>query len=247
MRFERQLAWPCRDCGVRGSSFCGTLTDQAGTGTATPKGEIPQLFVQVDKGAVIQESGEQFFPGPYVLCQGWVYRFHRFADGRRQILSVLIPGDLFSAFALFNKQFAFSTQAATDAHICQLGRDAIKKQLIENSDICEALGRFCSTEVEDMAATAINLTAPNPITRVAGFIGRLVDRLAVRGIGNGGNVYPFPLNHDEIADATGLDPEQVHIATRNLREEYIANLLNEEVTILDRERFANLALVAYRL
>ena len=246
MKFERQLAWPCRDCGVRGLSFCSTLTDHAGTGTATPIGKIPQLFFQVEKGAVVQESGAQFFPGPYVLCQGWGYRFHRFADGRRQILSVLIPGDLFSAFALFNGRPAFSVQAATDAHICQLGSGAIKKQLAENSDICEALGRLCSTEVEDMAATSINLTAPEPITRVAGFIRHLVDRLTARGIDNGANVYPFPLSHDEIADATGLDPEQVHIATRNLREQYIANLLNEEVTILDHDRLANLALVAFR-
>lgn len=246
MKFERQLAWPCRDCGVRGSSFCGTLTDQAGTGMATPKGEIPQIFFHVDKGAVIQESGAQFIPGPYVLCQGWAYRFHRFADGRRQILSVLIPGDLFSAFALFNGQSAFSVRAATDAHICQLGSDAIKKQLAENSDICEALGQLCSIEVEDMAATSINLTGPNPIARIAGFIRRLIDRLAMRGIGNGANVYPFPLNHDEIADATGLDPEQVNRATRKLREEHIIDLSHDEVTILDHDKFTNLASAAFR-
>ena len=246
MKFERQLAWPCRDCGVRGSSFCSKLTDQVDAGTLTPKAEIPQLFFHADEGAVIQESSTHFFPGPYVLCQGWAYRFHRFADGRRQILSVLIPGDLFSAFALFNSQSAFSVQAATDTRICQLGRDAIKKQLIENSDICEALGQLCSTEVEEMATTSVNLTAPEPKTRIAGLVRGLVDRLAARNIRNGANAYPFPLDSVEIADATGLAPDQVQHAIRNLREECIIDLSDDEVTILDHDKFAQLALVAFR-
>ena len=246
MKFERQLAWPCRDCDVRGSSFCGTLTDCVGTGAPTPKSQIPQIFFNVDKNTVVQESGTQFFPGPYVLCKGWAYRFYRFADGRRQILSVLIPGDLFSAFALYNSQSAFSVQAATDAHICQLGSDGIKKELSENPDVCEAFGMLCSTEVEEMATTSISLTVPDAATRVAAFIRRLVERLAARGIRNGADAYPFPLDNTEIADATGLAPDQVQRAINNLREERIVDLSNNEVTILDRYRLANLALMALR-
>lgn len=246
MKLERQLAWPCRDCDVRGSSFCSTLTDRVGNGAPTPKTEIPQIFFNVEKNSVIQESGAQFIPGPYVLCRGWAYRFYRFADGRRQILSVLLPGDLFSAFALFNSQSAFSVQAATDAHICQLGSDGIKRELSENPDVCEAFGTLCSAEVEEMATTSINLTAPDAATRIAAFIGRLVDRMAARGIGRGGKTYPFPLTNIEIADATGLTPKDVEEAIRILRDDRVIDLSNEEVTILDPQRLAKLVLVAIR-
>ncbi len=246
MKFERQMAWPCRDCGVRGSSFCGSLTERVDNGAPTPRNQIPQIFFNVEKNTVVQESGTQFFAGPYVLCQGWAYRFYRFADGRRQILSVLIPGDLFSAFALFNSQSAFSVQAATNAHICQLGSDGIKKELSESPEVCEAFGALCSAEVEEMATTSINLTSPNAATRIAGFIGRLVDRMSARGIGNGRNAYPFPLTHTEIADATGLAPKDVEEAIRVLRDDRVVDLSNDKVTVLDRKKLGQLALVANR-
>lgn len=229
---------------MRGSSFCSTLTDPVDG--AAPKSQIPQIFFQVDKNAVIQESGTQFFPGPYVLCQGWAFRFFRFPDGRRQILSVLIPGDLFSAFALFNPQTSFSVQTATNAHICQLGSEGIKAELAQNPEICEAFGSLCSSEVEEMAATSVNLTEPQAATRILGFIRRVVERLAARGIRNGNDAYPFPLTHAEIADATGLAARDVNRAIRNLREDRIIDLSNDQVTILDPTKFGFQALVAIR-
>lgn len=246
LKFERQLTWPCRDCSVRGSSFCSTLTDQAAADLPAPKYQIPQIFFNADKNTVIQESGTQFLPGPYVLCQGWAYRFFKFPDGRRQILSVLIPGDLFSAFSLFNPQTNFSVQAATDVNICQLGSECIKKELAENPEVCEAFGSLCSTEVEEMAATSVNLTEPDATTRVAGFILRLVQRLSARGIRNRADAYPFPLTHLEIADATGLAPDDVNRAIHDLHADRFIALSNGEITILNHAKFENPALVTIR-
>lgn len=246
MKIERQLAWPCRDCDIRGASFCSMMANRAGAALPASKSQIPQVFFQVDKNTVIQESGAQFFPGPYVLCQGWAYRFFRFPDGRRQILSVLIPGDLFSAFALFDPQTAISVQAATNVVICRLCSKSIKKELTENSEVCEAFGSLCSTEVEEMAVTTVNIAEPDAATRIAGFIRRLVERLSARGLRNRVDVFPFPLTHLEIADATGLAPCDVNRAIHILREEYVIDLSNDEVTILDHAKFGNPALVTIR-
>ncbi len=246
MKFERQLAWPCRDCEVRGLSLCRSLTDRVGADTPASKKQIPQVFFRIDKGAIVQESGSQFIPGPYLLCQGWAYRFYRFPDGRRQILSVIIPGDLFSAFALVNTQSGFSVQAATDIHVCQFGRAEIRNELSENPEFCEAFGRLCADEVEDIARTSINLTSADPAARVAGFVRTVVDRLATRGIGSVQNVYPFPLTHLEIADATGLTPVEVGEAVHILQNEYVISLANGQVRILDPAKIANPASVAIR-
>jgi CRP-like cAMP-binding protein len=246
MKIERQLDWPCRDCTVRGSSFCSTVTGPVDEGSSALESKIPQMFFNAAKNTVFQESGTQYFPGPYVLCQGWAYRFFRFPDGRRQILSVHIPGDVFSASALFNPQTTFSVQAATNVKVCQLGSDSIKKELVNNSEACEAFGILCSTEVEEAAATSVNLTEPHATARIVGFIRYLVARLTARGIQNAANVYPFPLTPTEIADATGLAPDDVTRAIRILREEYVIDLSNDEVTILDHAKFENSALMAIR-
>lgn len=246
MKFERQLAWPCRDCDVRGLSLCKTLTDRVGADKPAAKKQVPQVFFRVDKGTIVQESGAQFIPGPYLLCQGWAYRFYRLADGRRQILSVIIPGDLFSAFALLNTQSGFSVQAATDIHVCQFSRAEIKNELSENPEFCEAFGRLCVAEVEDVARTSINLTSADPTARVAGFVHAVVGRLAARGIGSGQDVFPFPLTHLEIADATGLTPIEVDEAFHILQNECVISLANGQVRILDPAKIANPASVSIR-
>lgn len=246
MKFERQLAWPCRDCDVRGLSLCKSLTDRVGADTSASKNHIPQVFFRIDKGAIVQESGSQFIPGPYLLCQGWAYRFYRFPDGRRQILSVIIPGDLFSAFALFNTQSGFSVEAATDIHVCQFGRAEIRNELSDNVEFSEAFGRLCVAEVEDIARTSINLTSSNAAERIAGFVRSVVDRLIARGISDGVNLYPFPLTQTEIADATGLTSLEVQAAIHILQDEYVMSFANAQVTILNSVKIANLAPVAIR-
>lgn len=242
MKFEQQLAWPCRDCDVRGSSLCKSLTDSVDADTPAP--HIPQVFFRIDKGAIVRESGSQFIPGPYLLCQGWAYRFYRFADGRRQILSVIIPGDLFSAFALFNTQAEFSVQAATDIQVCQFGRAEIRNKLSGNLEFSEAFGRLCVAEVEDIARTSINLTSSDAAARVAGFVRSIVKRLIVRGISDGINLYPFPLTQLEIADATGLTLLEVERATHILQQECEMSFANAQVTIFDPVKNANPAPVA---
>ena len=246
MKFERQLAWPCRDCDVRGLSLCKSLTNRVGADTAASQSQIPQVFLRIDKGAVVQESGSQFIPGPYLLCQGWAYRFYLFPDGRRQILSVIIPGDLFSAFALFNTQSGFSVQAATDIHVCQFGRAEIRTELSDNLEFSEVFGRLCVAEVEDIARTSINLTSSNAAARVAGFVRSVVDRLIARGISDGVNLYPFPLTQLEIADATGLTSLEVEAALHILEDEYIMSFANAQVSVLDPAENAKPAPVAIR-
>lgn len=127
-----------------------------------------------------------------------------------------------------------------------LGSEFIKKQLAENPEVCEAFGSLCSTEVEEMAATSVNLTEPAVTMRVAGFIQRLVRRLSARGIRNRADTYPLPLTQLEIADATGLTLHDVNRAIHILRDEYVIDLSNNEVTILDHAKFGNPTLVTIR-
>lgn len=246
MKVERQLAWPCRDCGVRGSSFCSTLIGASPSVTPVPSNEISQIFLQAEKHNVIQQSGEPNPSGTYVLCKGWAFRFVRFPDGRRQILSVLIPGDLFSAFALFDPNPAFSIQAATDVNVCQLGGDGVKKELTKNPNAYDMFGNLCSAEIDDMASTSLDLVEPHAATRIAGFTRRLVRRLAARGINNGAGTYPFPLTPVDIADATGLAPDDVNRAIDELRDNRVVDLSNDEITILDSARFDEQTLVTIR-
>ena len=55
-----------------------------------------------------------------VICDGWAVRFVQLPNGKRQILSVLMPGDLVSPTSMLEGQLAFSIQAVTDVRYCYL-------------------------------------------------------------------------------------------------------------------------------
>lgn len=241
MTIELHTAWPCRDCAVRGVSFCGTLIDGSPSGQQSGQNKISQAFLGAGKDEVIRHNGHggQDRSGPLVLCEGWAYRFHRFADGRRQILSVLIPGDLFSASALLDWQPDFSLQAATDVKYCQLGRDDIKRKLAAEPGVCDAFVKLCAVETDESTSTVISLNERNAAKRVLGFIQRLVKRLSARSITMGGGAYQFPLSHADIADATGLIPDEVGRALKDLREDGIVDMSDSVLTILNSAEFNN--------
>ena len=248
MNFERQLAWPCRDCTVRGSSFCGTLIDGSPSCPQSGQNKISQVFLSAGKDEVIQHNGHggSAFSGPMVLCEGWAYRFYRFTDGRRQILSVLIPGDLLSASALLDPHPDFSVQAATDVKICQLGRDGIKRKFTAEPSVCNAFGKFCAVEIDETTSTVIDLNERNNVKRVLGFIRRLVKRLSDRGVMIRRGVYQFPLSHTDIADATGLTRDDVSRAFKYLRDNCIVDMSDSVLTVLDPAKLENHATVRIR-
>lgn len=246
MKLERRLAWPCRDCTVRSSSFCGTLIDRSSSRPPSAQNQISQVFLSADRHNVIRHSGKKYLSGPFVLCKGWAYRFYRFPDGRRQILSVLIPGDMFSAFTLFDPHSDFSVQAVTDIKVCQLGQDDIKRELAAEPGICDAFGKICSIEIDEIISTSIDLNERDAVKRIVGFVQRLVKRLSDRGIAIRADAYPFPLSHTDIADATGLTPDDVNRAIQNLRENSIIDISNNKIIIIDPAKFEKHAMVPAR-
>ena len=235
MKFERQLSWPCHDCAVRGSSFCSSLIDRRPSDLRPAQNQVSQVFLNAEKHEVVRHGANGNFSGPFVLCEGWAYRFYRFPDGRRQILSVLLPGDLFSAVTLLDPQPDFSVQAITDIKICQLGRDDIRKELAENPTACDAFGKACSVEIAETRSTVIDLNECCGVKRTVGFLRRLIKRLSARGIAIGAGVYPFPLTHTDIADATGLTVDEVNRAIRDLRD--IVDMSDNLLTVIDPTRF----------
>ncbi len=237
MKLERQLAWPCRDCAVRATNFCGALLKRAPAAPSAANNQISQTFFTAKKGEIVRFDKAAPSFGPYVLCDGWAFRFHRFPDGRRQILSVLIPGDLFFTAALGNFQPDFSVQPATDIQFCELSRDDVRREIAGKPDAIDAFGKICVQEGEDLIAATINFTEQNAITRVKNFARRIVARLAARGNKIATDIYPFPLTHADIADSTGLTAEDVNRAIQLLRADDIIDLSNGELTILDPLKF----------
>ena len=99
-------------------------------------------------------------------------------------------------------------------------------------------GNLCSGQERRYGVDIARPRRTRATTRIAGFTQRMVKRLEARGIKIAADVYPFPLTQTDIADATGLDAATTSIVQfNNLRADRIIDLSNDELTILNSEKF----------
>jgi CRP-like cAMP-binding protein len=81
---------PCETCQVRKSNFCRALSGDRDDWVAL-RGQHRSTAAR----HTVYRAGEAS-EGVLLICDGWAVRFVQLPNGKRQILSVLLPGDMAS-------------------------------------------------------------------------------------------------------------------------------------------------------
>lgn len=233
---------PCTNCAVRAAGVCShiPLPDSRGRSRAAipiRKRRLAKTFGGAPaRKVVIKRRGSN--NGASVLCSGWALRVRKHARGRRHILSVLIPGDFFSTFALFDASPFETIEAVTDIHYCELERDDFVAELSSNPVLLQKLGEAFVAEIHELRTVSAELSTADAQARVLGFLGRLVCRLEKRSIAVGDASFPFPLTNADIADATGLATDDVDRTIDMLHAENIIRIRRKVLEVVDRAAIA---------
>ena len=69
-----------------------------------------------------------------IICRGWAASFVTLSDASRQILSFLLPGDLFSTTLLFDTQSNYMVEAVTEVDYRTFKRSELKAILLKQPD-----------------------------------------------------------------------------------------------------------------
>ena len=101
----------------------------ARSGAFKPVNDIELAFINEMKrdhlvcppGAEIIAAGQEQVE-LYTLYAGWAFRCKTLPDGRRQILNILLPGDLIGLQGAMFEAAAYSVEAITEVQICVLPR-----------------------------------------------------------------------------------------------------------------------------
>jgi len=178
-----------------------------------------------------------------VLCAGWAYRYVELADGRRQIIGFLLPGDLFSVLNLFEPQSQFTVAALTDVQISRFERPCIRAR----SEMSDRLQLMLENAFKDEHAGAIRLITVlgkcSAEERIAYLLTHLARRLRARSVIRGQS-YPFPLRLRHIADALGLTPVHVSRVLSHFRDRGLCVVSNGVLNVLDEPELDRLGTVA---
>lgn len=205
---ETTLASTCVTCPHRETGFCGTLFGSSSEASKAGRQPSWQHFLSArgDEQIIVRN---QAYDDVFVLCAGWAFRYFQLADGRRQILKFLLPGDLFSSMAIFEGRSQFSVKALTEAQVSGFARSEIGAKCLANPSVQSAIANSCIADNRDATELLTALGQLSAEHRIAYLLLHLMQRVASRNVIREQR-YPFPLRQQHIADAVGLT--SVHVS-----------------------------------
>jgi CRP-like cAMP-binding protein len=176
-----------------------------------------------------------------LFLSGWAHRYKALEDGRRQILSFILPGDSCDAHIYLLPTMDHSIATLTSVTYAELDRTAFERLISADVSVAEAF------HCEMLAARAIqrewglNLGRRDALERVAHIICELFERLKVVGHVEG-NSFAFPVTQMDLADATGLSTVHLNRTLQELRAAGLITLRDRSMTIADPLALHNLAM-----
>jgi hypothetical protein len=122
---RQERDWGCRSCPAGNGTLCDALMRGAGRLAKNQTSPVRQSTFSAAAGEIVYRTAEASTE-VFAVCQGWATRFVALADGRRQTLAVLLPGDL-SLGALFQGRLRFSVAVVTPLRITRFDRAGLKR------------------------------------------------------------------------------------------------------------------------
>lgn len=168
----------------------------------------------------------------YVILTGWAARTKTLADGRRQILGFVTPGDAVGLFGAVAPVATSSITALSDLSAVPFALTAVVRAIAQSPRLGAALVWAAAREQEMLAEHLVSLGRRSARERVAHLFLELWARLKVRGLAGGYHLH-VPLTQQTIADALGLSVVHVNRTLRQLTEEGLLVVKRESVTLLD--------------
>lgn len=211
--------------------LCGGTTK---TGDAASKaGELPLAgtlhSIPARRLILHPKEWSEFVP---IICSGWAMSSIALPDGRRQIISFLLPGDIVSAGSLLSPISGQSVEAITEVTYRKFKRAEIKELLFRRSDLLEKLFSLWNEAKARSDQLALDLGRRRADERIARLILRLSEKVAKRSLVRT-QTFDFPLRQRHIADATGLTPVHVSKILGELQRAGLIEISSRSLTILN--------------
>jgi CRP-like cAMP-binding protein len=219
----------CVTCPNRDFGFCGALLNDFSEDPDSLRRSHRFRVAQAgDRLANQCEASDDLF----VLCAGWAFQYIEVGNQRRQILSFLLPGDLFSAVDIFDRQFQSSAMALTDVQISCFDRSTVRARFSTQNTLQTAIG----TAFKQQHLTANELLAVlgqrSAEQRIGYLLQHLTRRLKAQNVIREDR-YSIPLQQRHIADAVGLTTVHVNRVLRLFRTRGICSLTDGILTVLN--------------
>jgi CRP-like cAMP-binding protein len=177
----------------------------------------------------------------HLILSGWACRYKQLEDGRRQIVSFFLPGDVCDLNIFILKEMDHSIGTITDVTIADLSREFFDEIGVGYPRIATALWWETLVNAAIQREWTMNLGQRTASERIAHLLCEIFCRLRLAGLTEDQSC-EFPLTQADLAEATGLSKVHVNRTLQELRGAKLVALKGKTLTVPNLERLMNAGL-----
>ena len=166
------------------------------------------------------------------IKDGMAARYKVLRNGKRQIVDVLVPGDVIGLPGSFHDRASFSVIALTDMklEICSL--DAFVATCYRRPKFALALSWLAAEQGQLAAERIVDIGRRTPVERLAHFLLELHGRLLMVGRAEP-TAFDLPISQEVMSDTLGLSVPHLNRMLTRLRSERMVVISERRVQFTD--------------
>jgi len=177
----------------------------------------------------------------HLILTGWACRYKQLEDGRRQIVSFFLPGDICDLNIFILREMDHSIGTITSVTIADLSREFFYEISAGHPRIATAFWWESLVNSAIQREWTMSLGQRTASERMAHLLCEIFLRLRLAGLTREDSC-DFPLTQSDLADATGLSKVHVNRTLQELRSAELIVLRGKSLTVPSLERLMNAGL-----
>ena len=195
--------------------------------------------VKVDPGVDFITEGDDR-KTTFVVIEGWAIRYSLLSDGRRQILSYAVPGDMLGLHINFNAQATYSAAAMNPLKLAAIDPRRLIEAYQKFPILASGLSWCTAREFAILGDQAVRLGRLPAEARLAHLLLELWHRLKLIGETDGKKL-EMPMKQKDLADTLGLSLVHTNRSLRGLRSKGMVTLEKDYIRLDNIKALTDLA------
>ena len=172
----------------------------------------------------------------HLILEGFACRYKFTAEGSRQIMAYLLPGDFCDLHVFVLKQMDHSIATISQCTVVDIPREHILK-LLERPRLSLALWCAALVDAAVLREWLVNVGQRHAAQRLAHVLCELLVRLRIVGMAE--KSYELPLSQTDLADTIGTSTVHLNRVLQELRRANLITWKGDTLAIVDIDKLMN--------